>query len=357
MPDESKIIKLGIIGCGRVAEERHLPALKMLDKIKIVAISDVDSDRMQKVGGQLRVENQFADYRELIDCQGVEAVGVLTPTTSHAEISTAVLEANKHLLLEKPMAMNMDECDQLIEKSHQSSCKVLLGFNLRWHRLVQQARKFIKSGAMGNIKAINSVYTHYRLGQYAPDWHRKFALGGGVAFNEAVHHFDLWRYFTDSQIEKVSSFNRPSVYYEDETHVTSASLSNGTLATGIFTFQTSPTSEVEIYGDKGRLHLSMYRFDGLNFFPYSIYPGDIFDRFKKLLFTFQQLPQAIQALRLGGDFASTFYYLWQHFIDCINNNTAPGCTLEDGKQAVLASLATMESAKTKKSAIVQPKNR
>ena len=252
MSDGFKRIKIGIIGCGKVAIERHFPALKLLDNVEVIAISDIDPGRMQKIGTQFKVENQFSDYLELLDYPEVEAVGVLTPTPSHAEIGTAVLKAKKHLLLEKPMALNMEECDQLIAQSRLSSCKVLLGFNLRWHCQVQRARKFIQTGALGNIKAINSVYTHYRLGQHAPDWHRKLALGGGVSFNEAVHHFDLWRYLTQSEIEQVSSFSRPSRYYEDETHVTNACLSNGALATGIFTFTTSPSSEVEIFGDKGR---------------------------------------------------------------------------------------------------------
>jgi predicted dehydrogenase len=219
----------------------------------------------------------------------------------------------------------------------------VVGFNLRWHRLVQRACKFIQTGILGRIKAINSVYTHYRLGENAPDWHRKRKLGGGVSFNEAVHHFDLWRYLIKSEVEQVFSFTRSSSYYEDETHVTSACLSNGALATGVFTFKTSPTSEVDIYGENGRLHLSLYRFDGFEFFVPDIYPGNITDRLKKSMRVMLQLPQALPIMRRGGDFAATFYGLWQHFIHCINRDETSECTLEDGKHALQVSLATIES--------------
>jgi predicted dehydrogenase len=172
-------------------------------------------------------------------------------------------------------------------------------------------------------------------------------MGGGVSFNEAVHHFDLWRYLIKSEVEQIFAFSRPSSYFEDETHVTTAYLSNGALATGIFTFKTGPNSEIEVYGDKGRLNLSLYRFDGFEFFPHHIYPGNIVDRLKKTMFALVELPGAIPIMRRGGYFMATFYGLWQHFIDCIKREIAPECTLEDGKRALQISLASIESVSSK----------
>ena len=338
-----KTIKLGIIGCGRVAEERHFPALHHLPDVQVVAVADIDAARLNPVADRFGIEHRFSDYRALMDVADVDAVGILTPTQSHAEIGLAALEAGKHVLIEKPVALNLAECDKLIARSADSSCKVVVGLNLRWHRLVRRACEFIQKGALGRIKAIRSVFTHYRLGENAPDWQRKRELGGGVSFNEAVHHFDLWRYLLQCEVEQVFSFTRPSAYYEDETHVTTACLSNGALATGLFTLKTSPISEVEIYGDTGRLYLSLYRFDGFEFYSHATYPGNIMDRLKKTLFALIELPQAIPIMRRRGDFAATFYGLWRHFIDCINKDKASECTLEDGKRALQISLATVDS--------------
>ncbi len=343
MVNTRKAIKLGIIGCGRVAEERHLPALQNLKDVQVVAVADIDDDSMNSIANRFDIDLRFRDYRALLDCPDVEAVGILTPTQSHAEIGLAALEAKKHVLIEKPLALNLKECDRLIARSADSSCKVVVGFNLRWHRLVQRACEVIQTGALGRIKAIHSIYTHYRLGENAPDWHRKRELGGGVSFNEAVHHFDLWRFLLQTEVKQVFSFSRPSSYYDDETHVTSACLTNGALATGVFTFKTSPTNEVEIYGENGRLHLSLYQFDGFEFFSYDIYPGNIMERLKKSTLTLLKLPQIIPIMRRGGDFVATFYGLWQHFINCINHDKASECTLEDGKRALQVSLATIES--------------
>ena len=343
MAKTRKTIRLGIIGCGRVAEERHFPVLRHLPDLQVVAVSDVDANRLNATANRFGIEQRFRDYRALLDYANIDAVGILTPTQSHAEIALAALDADKHVMIEKPLALNLSECDRLIALGADSSCKVVVGLNLRWHRFVRRASEFIQTGELGRIKAIRSVFTHNRSAENAPYWHRKRELGGGISFNEAVHHFDLWRYLLQSEVDQVFAFSRPSPYYEDETSVVNACLLNGALATGVFTLKTSPTSEVEIYGENGRLYLSLYRFDGFEFFSHATYPGNIRDRLKKSILSLAQAPQVIPIMRRGGDVAATFYGLWHHFINCINRDDASECTLEDGKRALQISLASVES--------------
>ncbi len=344
MANPGQAVQLGIIGCGKVAEERHLPPLLRLPEARVVAAADLDTARVNRLADRLGIVHRSSDYRAVLDRADVDAVAILTPTQSHAEIGLAALDAGKHVLMEKPLALSLPECDRLIARAARSSCKVVVGFNLRWHRLVRRARTFLETGALGRIKAIRSAYTHDRLGDNAPAWHRKLELGGGVSFNEGVHHFDLWRYLAQSEVERVFSISLPSSFYEDETSAMTARLADGTLATGIFTFRSGPNSEVEIYGESGRLCLSLYRFDGSEFFPRWKYPGDIADRLRKTVAALIELPQAIPILRRGGDFAATFDGLWRHFIDCILQDNPSDCTLEDGKRAVQIALAVIESA-------------
>lgn len=337
-------IRLGIIGCGRVAEERHLPALARLPQIRVVAAADPDAIRLNHLADRLRITHRSSDYRALLDRSDVDAVAILTPTASHAMIALAALDAGKHVLIEKPLALSAAECDQLIGRFSHSALKAVVCFNLRWHRLVQRARIFLASGALGRIKAIRSVYTHDRSGAGAPDWHRKRNLGGGVTFNEGVHHFDLWRHLTGHEVETVFSLGLSSASYEDETSVTAAGMEGGIVATALLTFKTGPTSEIEIYGEEGRLSLSLYRFDGMEFFPHSEYPGAMGSRLKRAAASLIDLPRAIPALRRGGEFAGTFDGVWRHFLDCILHDAASECTLEDGGRAVRVALAAVESA-------------
>jgi len=354
LDDPHQVIRLGIVGCGRVAEERHLPSLLRLPGIRVVATADLDAARSGRLADRLGAPVRLSDYLALVERRDVDAVAILTPTQSHAEIALAALEAGKHVLVEKPLALTLADCDRLIEAAARSTSKVVVGFNLRWHLLVRRAREFLSSGALGRIKAIRSAYTHDRTGEQAPDWHRKLELGGGVSFNEGVHHFDLWRYFTRSEVEQVFSYGVPSEHYEDETNAIAARLSDGALATAILSFKTGPTSEVEIYGEHGRLCLSLYRFDGLEFFPRSGYPGDLSDRIEKVVGALRDLPGAIPILRRGGYFQATFDGLWRHFIDCVVHDLPSQCTLEDGRSSLRVALAGMESARSGLPVKVQP---
>jgi len=339
-----KPLKLGIIGCGKVAEERHLPALKMIPEVEVVAAADIDIDRARLLMGRFDIDCPCTDYLTLLGRPDVQAVAVLTPTLSHAEIGVAALDAGKHVFLEKPLALTLDQCDQLIAAAERSPAKIVVGFNLRWHRLVRRARAFIQTGDLGTITAIRSVYSHYRQGEDAPVWHRKRELGGGVTINEGVHHFDLWRYLLNSEVAEIFSIRRPSQFVEDSINIISASMTNGVLATAVLAFKTGPTNEVEIYGEAGRLYLSCYRFDGLEFHPGPVYPGDIRNRLRRVLGSVKDLPRAVQAMRRGGDFAATFYEIWRHFLDCVHENIASECTLEDGKRAVQIALAAIDSS-------------
>ena len=344
MSKPHKKIRLGIVGCGKGSEQRHLPALQGVAGIRVVAAADINADNLKRVGDRFGIEHRFPDHQELLNHSEVEAVAVLTPTPSHAEIALAALEAGKHLFIDKPLATNLAECDQLIERAADSTAKVLVGFNFRWHRLIRRAREMIRKGAVGKIKAIRSVYTHWHPGDTAQAWHKKRELGGGVIFNDGVHHYDLWRFLVPGEVIQLYAQSVPSEHYEDETCTINARMANDALACGLHSYETSANSELEVFGESGRLYVSCYRFDGLEFFSHLTYPGSLSDRMRKLSHSLRELPRAIPVIRQGGYYNATFRAMWQHFADCICQGQSPGCTLEDGKRAVQIALAAIESA-------------
>lgn len=346
MTTNNRNIKIGLIGCGKVAVEHHIPSLKRISRAEIVAVADIQPERLTCLTKDYSTTTKYATAAELIQDPRIEAIGVLTHTPSHHAISLAALYAGKHVFLEKPLALSRKECDQLVEAGRVSGKKTMICFNLRWHRLILQAKEILSSGRLGPIVAIRSVYTHFRDGIQAPDWHRKLCHGGGVTFNESVHHIDLWRYLLKQEIEEVFAFHAPSATYEDETSVINARLSGGTLATAINTFQTSPSNEIEIFGSNGRLVICLYRFDGIRFYSCSEYPGSLSTRIKGIPQTMKLLAGAFPAMKRGGGFGETFYHAWNHFIDSILSDKPSDCSFDDGRQAVLTSLAAIQSFRT-----------
>lgn len=357
MNSNRRTLRVGLIGCGKVAEEHHLPSLQLVSNVKVVALADQNEEKLDHLSRKYNIRRRYNNSNDLLADPEIDAIGVLTPTSSHCEIGVAALNAGRHVFLEKPLALSRIECDRLVEASRDTGKTKMICFNLRWHRLIVEAKRLVTSGVLGEIQVIRSIYTHYREGIGAPDWHRKLHLGGGVTFNESIHHFDLWRFVLDREVVEVHAFHNPSKQYEDETSVVGARLSGGVLGTIVNTFKTSPTSEIEILGSKGRLCINLYQFDGLRFYPYTIYPGSLNYRLKGLFKSIGQLAGFVPTMRRGGSFNETFVHAWDHFVDSALADRPATCTFEDGRRAVLITLAAVSSFQSERAVLVSGNNK
>ncbi len=348
MPKDHSPIRIGLVGCGRGTQVHHLPVLSRLPQFHVTALADTDGSRLRETAGRFSVEHSFTDYRLLLDRLDIDAVAVVTPPESHAEIGLAALRSGKHLFMEKPLALHLEECHRLIVEAARSKRAALVALNSRWHRLVRRAREVVRSGALGPLKAVRSVYTHCHPGETAQAWHRRRDLGGGVLLNDGVHHFDLWRYLLGSEVVTVKADSASSKHFDDDTCTVTAGLANGALACALFSFSTSPNSELEIFGEAGRLLISLYRFDGLEFYPASAYPGSVFTR----LSGFGRTLKELAASRGGSDFDATYTAMWRHFADCVRGAAVPECTFEDGKKSLQIALAAAESASSGRTVVL-----
>ena len=336
---------MGLIGCGNVAENRHLPALQSLKDAEVVAVADTNKDRLKQVADKFHIKKRYADFGALLDDPDINAIAVCTPPQTHVEIALAALDAGKHLFIEKPLTLSLDESDRLIERAAQfPTSKVTVGFNMRWHRLVRQAREIIRQGTLGRLKAIRSVATSQSRAN-EPEWLKRRELGGGMLIEYAVHTFDLWRFLLQSEVEEVFAVSRQGPgQWDGETATVTARMANGVLTTALLSRGTAENNEMEIYGQNGRLNISRYRFDGLEFFPASSFPGSVQTRLRNAVHTLTALPQALPAIRQGGDYVASFQGEWRHYIAAIQQDTPVESTLEDGRRALQVVLAAVASA-------------
>jgi predicted dehydrogenase len=338
------MIRLGLIGCGNVTENRHLPALQQVSGIEVVAVTDTDERQLNKVADRFHIKKRYTGLSSILDDSNIDAVGVITPVQFHAEMAMEVMIAGKHLFLEKPLSMRLDQADELVEKAAQTQCKAMLGYNLRWHPFVSQAREIIRSGSLGNIEMVLSVSTTgTRFNPKTPVWMNRRESGGGVLFEYSSHFFDLWRFLFDEDVEQVFAVSR-SDEWDDVSATVNLHMTNGIPVTSAFSEATATNKEIQIYGRKGHLSLSLYRFDGLKFTPKSNPPRGIAGRLQEIIHTIGQIPTALSNRKCGGIHNSAFLAEWRHFAECIRRNIKPACTFEDGKKALQATLAAMESA-------------
>jgi myo-inositol 2-dehydrogenase/D-chiro-inositol 1-dehydrogenase len=345
MLERSPSVSLGLIGCGWVTAEQHLPALRHLPEARVVAVADIKPDQLKRVADRFHIERRYTDFRALLQDRDIEAVAVCTPPRFHVEAALAALEMGKHLFIEKPLALGLDEIDRLMERARESPrIVVMVGFNLRWHRLVRQAREMIRRGEMGRIEVVRTAFTSAMPDEEnLPEWRKWRQQGGGVLVDKASHHFDLWRFLLQSDVEEVFATSR-SEPFDDVTATVTARLSNGVLVSSVFAEQTGDNHEVEIYGQAGRLHVSCYFFEGLESFPVSRPPGGLGTRLRKMVKTFTLPPGAWRLRQPRGEFAASYRSEWRHFLDAIRRDVPVECTLEDGRRALQMTLAAVESA-------------
>ena len=344
MGTANRPLSLAVIGCGRVVELCHLPALQTLAGVQLVALVDREPSRLNKLSDQLRVQRRYNDYRGMLDDTKIDVVAICTPPDCHAEIGLAGLDAGKHVFMEKPLALGLDDADRLVARAAASSEKALVGFNFRWHPLVRQARRVIEEGGLGNLETMHTVFTS-RTAFATPgsEWRRRRDLGGGVLLDLGIHHFDLWRFLMHSEVDEVVTHQSP---YDAgvECATVSAVMRTGTLVTGSFAHGLNDTNEVEICGRRGRLRFSCYHDGSLHVSDNSAPHGAVRERLSKMIRAFRSVPQAASQWRQGGGVIASYRGEWQHFIDAIKDDAPVQSSFEDGRSALQVALAAVESA-------------
>ena len=361
MTSHAPVISVGFVGCGRATTALHLPALRTVPGVTVAALADVDPAAFVRASALVPGARTFADYRALLELPGLDAVAVCVPAAQHAELGRAVLAAGRHLFVEKPLALTLEDCDRLIERSAESQRTVMVGFNARHHRLIREARALLRDGGLGPLELIRSVLTSSH--ESVPEWRKARATGGGVLLELAVHHYDLWRFLTGEEVAEVSAFASGG-RWEDESATVIARLSSGAIASGAFSQRTSQNNSVEVCGRAGSLTVSLYRFDGLERAPLTAVPGDVGSRIAAGRRLLTRLPRGIAGLRRGGEWAESYRAEWLAFAAALRGGgPAPahpgappsrggppaGATLGDGRAALAIALAAAESAATGRS--------
>lgn len=341
--NSSPVTRVGVIGCGRVAQQRHLPMIAELAGAELVAVSDVNAETRSKLAEQYGLKETYEDFRDLVASDSVDAVMVAAPTEFHAEAGLAALNAGKHVMIEKPVAVSLDEVESLEAAAEASGKTAAVAMNSRWHRLTRRAREVVRSGSLGRIGLLSSTFTDdFRLYGKMPEWTMNHAQAGCVLVETAVHHFDLWQFILDSPVEEIFAKMKDPMSVQERAVVT-ATMANGVIVSGVFTEGLKGANKLELFGEEGRLQVSVYDFDGFDHSPRSEWPGTMKARLRRVKQSLAEFPGALKRQRSGGDWAGSYRSEWQNFLDAIRDGGQPECGLAEGKRALQVGLAAMGS--------------
>lgn len=338
---KGKRLRLAFVGCGAATTRLHVPAVRQVPEIDVVAFCDVDGDRARAAARLVRHARFERDLDFILADSSIDAVAVCTPPRQHVGQALAVLRADKHLFLEKPIALTAQDCDALVDEGRAAATRAVVGFNLRQHRLLRAAQEVLARGLLGEIELVRSVFTSdARLTRGRGSWRDEKNGGGDVLQDLATHHIDAWRWLLHSEIESLSAVG-------DDGGIASASLTarlrGGAVATLHVCDRAVPANEIDIVGDRARLRVSLYSMAGFKLTARAS-PGRQVARWvAERLRLAGTIPAALRNVARGGDYMASYARQWQRFADSVLRDRPVTATLEDGRAAVYAALAAAES--------------
>ena len=200
-------MKYALIGCGRIAVN-HIKAVVNND-LELVAVCDVDLNKIDILFEKTKYDGnpeRYKDYKEMIVSHPeIELVAIATESGVHAEIALYCIDKGINVIIEKPMAMSMQDEDEIIKRSTEKKVKVSVCHQNRFNVAVQKMRKALEEGRFGKISH-GSINVRWNRGKQYYDqapWRGKWASDGGCLMNQCIHGIDLLRWMMGNEVEEV----------------------------------------------------------------------------------------------------------------------------------------------------------
>jgi len=332
-------MKVGVIGCGKIAKSAHIPALLKIEGIEIAAVCDNNELEAKKAAKIFNIDRSYGDLTEMLEKEELDMVDICTPPQTHAPLSIQAMETGCHVLLEKPFASSVKEADKIITISKKSGAKLCVVHNYLFMPVVMKAKSVIEKGDIGDLLSMNVNFLDRQDVEFMNKNHWCHNLPGGRFGENIIHPLYLIDDFLDIidviavQAKKIGNCDWVAI---DELRVLlDTKNSMGTISLSTNAPKTENT--VNIYGTKGVLHIDFEL------------PGILFHKAKKNTFfypvndyislSFRLLANAILALPkwvISKKYVqSGHYYIIQKFIESIRDEKEPPVTGEKAKKMMV----------------------
>ncbi len=251
-------VRFGIIGCGRVAP-RHAQSINQLLSTRLVSVADIRQSRADSFAAEYGGE-PTTEYHALLDRKDIDAVSICVPSGLHALIAIDAMRAGKHVLVEKPIAIDLADADEMIKVAKDEGVTLAVVLQNRYNHPMQQLRKLIDQGSLGQLYLGNATVRWFRpQSYYEDDWHGTWAMDGGALMNQSIHHIDALQWFM-GPVASVSAYTSTLAHDMETEDVGVASLrfSNGGLGViegSTLAWPQNLEGSVAIFGEKGSVKI------------------------------------------------------------------------------------------------------
>lgn len=336
------MIRFALVGCGRIAR-RHAELLGngMIDGAKLAAVCDTNISKAKYYGEKFGV-SFFTQMEEMLETEEIDAVSILTPSGLHAEHTLRLAPYKKHIIVEKPMALTLDDATAMINACNQYDCRLFIVKQNRFNVPVIKLHEAMNSGRFGKL-VMGTVRVRWCRQQNYYDmdsWRGTWALDGGVLTNQASHHIDLLQWMM-GEVDSVAAMSNTSLVNieAEDTAVVILRFRNGALGVIEATTATRPKDlegSISILGEHGTVEIGGFAVNKIKTWQFSeALPGDneIVEKY------------SVNPPNVYGYGHQTYY---EHVVNCLKRNTAQLVDGLTGMKSLELINAIYESIETKK---------
>ena len=330
-------VKAAIVGAGLIAGKKHIPAfIKHKNKVDLVALCDLNQEGARKLADQFGVPRIYADIAEMIEKEKPDIVDICTPPQTHVKLAVEAMKRGCNVLIEKPMALTVAECDQIVNAAHEYKVEVCVGHSDLFYYPFMEARELVANGTIGELRGMRiflSTPTDYMTSK--PD-HWAHQLPGGVIGESGPHIVYMTLAFINPvrrvSVDALKLLDFPWSKYDDYR----INLIGDKAACSVTLSYTTDqwAARVDLMGSKGILTLDLEGMYLVNSKRPTLKPVPV------ALSLLSESGQVVQNLiskgvRLAaGRYDNTHDIIVSRFVDAIANGTPSPVSAEEGREAV-----------------------
>jgi predicted dehydrogenase/GT2 family glycosyltransferase len=339
-PITGRAVRVGVLGCGKLTREVHLPLLARMPGVSVAAVADPD-ERARAAASKLAPEAAaYHESSDLLSHDGLDAVLIAAPTAQHAALAIAAFDAGLHVYLEKPLADNLDDADAVLAAQQRSGRLGMIGFNYRHHPGYTAMRRAVITERIGKPVHVRSVFTTGAALMQGAAWRARRSRGGGALLDLFSHEADLIAFVVGQPITEVQA-QLGSRTGEGDTATVEAVTRTGVRVQGFYAFGVAEQAVLTVTGERGQVSLD--RYGGLRIEQRGeAAPGPI----GRTLSAVSQWRgwRAFRRKRRSPWGDPTFEAALRRFVDAVAAGTAPRPGLLDGRSSLAVVAAAEASA-------------
>ena len=336
------MFRIGIIGCGKIAQVRHIPEYAENPYAELAGFYDLNTQRAAELAAQYGGKAYESAEAMLAD-PAIDAVSVCVANHAHAPITIAALKAGKHVLCEKPMATTLEECEEMVKTAHEAGKFLMIGHNQRLAKAHAVAKELIDQGMIGRIITFRTTFGHGGPETWSVDpgkntwFFDKNKAAMGAMADLGIHKTDLIQFLTGQHVvrttARVVTLDKKDASGQligvDDNAICIYEMSGGTMGTmtASWTYYGAEDNSTILYGEKGIMR---------------IYDDPAHSIVVKLADGTEKVYDVEQIQTNDNQIKSGVIDLW---MNCLETNTPPEISGEEALYAMRAVFASLESAK------------